>query len=280
MGGDVELVIVDTSADKRLDVPIWELGGKGVFVKEVQAAVLDGRADLAVHSGKDLPTAAVDGLALAAVLERGRRLATPTAAARRSAELRPGRRWPPGRRGAGPSWPDLRPDLTFAGLRGTWPPGLAKAAEVDAIVVAAVALSGWGLAAHLREVLLGRRARAPGRPGALAVECRADDDPTALAALAAIEHGPSRRAVDAERAFLAELRRRPRPCPPAPTPPVRPRRVGCRWRGLLASPDGHTVLRHTEVGAGRRRRRPGRPPPPRPRRVWPWTTTAVAATAS
>ena len=52
----VELVVVETQGDRRLDVPIWELGGKGVFAKEVQAAVLDGRADLAVHSGKDLPS--------------------------------------------------------------------------------------------------------------------------------------------------------------------------------------------------------------------------------
>ena len=68
---EVELVIVDTQGDRRLDVPIYELGGKGVFAKEVQAAVLDGRADLAVHSAKDLPSVTVPGLVLAAVPERG-----------------------------------------------------------------------------------------------------------------------------------------------------------------------------------------------------------------
>src|SRR3546814_9085637 len=67
----VELVIVDTQGDRRQDVPIWELGGKGVFAKEVQAAVLDGRADLAVHSAKDLPSGRFPGLALACVPERG-----------------------------------------------------------------------------------------------------------------------------------------------------------------------------------------------------------------
>ena len=66
----VEKVIVETVADARLDIPIWEMGGKGVFVKEVQAAVLDGRADLAVHSGKDLPALTPDDLVLAAVPER------------------------------------------------------------------------------------------------------------------------------------------------------------------------------------------------------------------
>src|SRR5687767_14765322 len=67
---EVELVIVDTQGDRRTDVPIYELGGKGVFAKEVQAAVLDGRADLAVHSAKDLPSVPSPGLMIAAVPER------------------------------------------------------------------------------------------------------------------------------------------------------------------------------------------------------------------
>ena len=70
-GVEVELVLLDTEGDRRLDVPIAEVGGKGVFAKEVQQAVLDGRADLAVHSAKDLPAVTVDGLVLAAVPERG-----------------------------------------------------------------------------------------------------------------------------------------------------------------------------------------------------------------
>ena len=69
-GLDVEIVPVETSGDRRLDTPIWELGGKGVFVKEVQAAVLAGRADIAVHSAKDLPSGTPEGLVLAAVPER------------------------------------------------------------------------------------------------------------------------------------------------------------------------------------------------------------------
>ena len=62
LGGDVELVIVKTSGDQRADVPIHEIGGTGMFVKEVQQAVLDGRADLAQHSAKDLPAITPDGL--------------------------------------------------------------------------------------------------------------------------------------------------------------------------------------------------------------------------
>src|SRR4029450_2957004 len=69
-GLEVETLVVETSGDRRRDVPIWELGGKGVFVKEVQAAVLEGRADVAVHSAKDLPSATPDGLVIGAVPER------------------------------------------------------------------------------------------------------------------------------------------------------------------------------------------------------------------
>src|SRR5262249_54381503 len=66
----VELVVVDTAGDRRPDVPVWEMGGQGVFVKEVQAAVLDGRADIAVHSAKDLPSVTAPGLRLASVPTR------------------------------------------------------------------------------------------------------------------------------------------------------------------------------------------------------------------
>ena len=69
-GLEVETVVVETSGDRRRDLPIWELGGKGVFVKEVQAAVLEGRADVAVHSAKDLPSLTPDGLVIGAVPER------------------------------------------------------------------------------------------------------------------------------------------------------------------------------------------------------------------
>src|SRR5207248_3838397 len=71
LGGEAELVVVSTTGDQRTDVPIWTLGGTGVFVKEVQQAVLDGRADLAVHSAKDLPSELTPGLVIAAVPERG-----------------------------------------------------------------------------------------------------------------------------------------------------------------------------------------------------------------
>ena len=118
-----------------------EIGGKGVFATEIQAALLDGRADVAVHSAKDLPAVTGDGLVLAAVPERGEpcdalvggRLderaegaVVATGSARRRAELA-----------------HLRPDLRFAELRGNMTTRLARSVDFDAIVVAAVALSAW-----------------------------------------------------------------------------------------------------------------------------------------
>ena len=108
----VEPVVVETVADVRLDIPIWEMGGKGVFVKEVQAAVLDGRADLAVHSGKDLPALTPAALRLAAVPERGdpRDVLIGSDARRSAAWCGGGHRFgaPSGPVGVDPSRPHLR----------------------------------------------------------------------------------------------------------------------------------------------------------------------------
>lgn len=202
LGTKVQTVVVDTQGDRQTDVPIWELGGRGVFVKEVQAAVLAGRADIAVHSAKDLPSATPEGLTLACVPER----ADPRDAlvGQRFDALAPGARIGTGsvRRRAQLAW--LRPDLTFGGLRGNMETRLSKAGDFAAIVVAAAALDRLGRMSDVTQVL-GMSVMVPQvGQGALAIECREDDDDT-LAALAVIEHGPSRRAVDAERAWLAEV---------------------------------------------------------------------------
>ncbi len=199
---EVDLVVVETEGDRRADVPIAELGGKGVFAKEVQAAVLDGRADLAVHSAKDLPSVTVEGLVLAAVPERGE--VRDALVGSTVADLPQGATVATGSQRRRVQLLEMRPDLRFAELRGNMRTRLAKAADFDAIVVAAVAFERLGLGAELREVLsLDAMVPQVGQ-GALAVECRAGAAAT-REALAAIEHGPSRRRVDAERAFLAEL---------------------------------------------------------------------------
>ncbi|MGH9000105.1 MAG: hydroxymethylbilane synthase, partial [Acidimicrobiia bacterium] len=138
LGGDVTYVLVSTSGDRQPDVPIATLGGTGVFVKEVQAAVLDGRADLAVHSAKDLPSETPAGLRLAAVPERGdprdalvgatlgdlpEGSLVGTGSVRRQSQLAA-----------------FRPDLRFADLRGNIETRVARAVDFGAVVVAAAAL--------------------------------------------------------------------------------------------------------------------------------------------
>jgi hydroxymethylbilane synthase len=243
LGDEAELVVVDTAADRRLDVQIWEMGGKGVFVKEVQAAVLDGRADLAVHSAKDLPSHTPAGLVIGAVPERGD--ARDALVGCRLADLRPGAMVATGSLRRRAQLADLRPDLTFAGLRGNIATRLAKAEGFDAIVVAAAALQRLGHAGRAGEILDVDVLIPQVGQGALAVECRTDDE-QAIEALAAIGHGPSRRAVDAERGFLAELGG---DCDlPAGAHATAGHDGQLTLEGLLASADGHVVLRHRTSG--------------------------------
>jgi hydroxymethylbilane synthase len=243
LGETVEPIAVQTTGDRRTDVAIWEMGGQGVFVKEVQAAVLDGRADFAVHSAKDLPSASPDGLVIAAVPERddprdalvgstleglpvGARVGT--GSVRRRAQL---------------AW--ARPDLTFAGLRGNIDTWLAKASEFHGIVVAAAALRRLGKTYAIDEVLDTSIVLPQVGQGALAVECRADDA-VVRERLAAIDHGPSRRALEAERAYLREIGEG------CQLPVGALATVGADGRmtltGMIASLDGHSLLRHSDVG--------------------------------
>ncbi|MDY7106388.1 MAG: hydroxymethylbilane synthase [Actinomycetota bacterium] len=201
-GVEVELVPVETTGDLRRDVTIAEIGGKGVFVKQVQVAVLDGRADLAVHSGKDMPAATPDGLTIAAVPER----ADPRDAlvGARLDDLPPGATVATGsvRRRAQLAW--HRPDLTFAELRGNVDTRVKAAERFGAVVLAVAGLERLGLGAHIAERLPTRMVVPQVAQGALAIECPVDrTDVREL--LAAVEHAPSRRTFDAERAFLTEL---------------------------------------------------------------------------
>jgi hydroxymethylbilane synthase len=245
----VDPVVIQTTADQRLDIPIWEMGGKGVFVKEVQAAVLEGRARVAVHSGKDLPAETHPELVIAAVPARAD--ARDVLVGATLDGLAPGTCIATGsvRRRAQLAW--LRPDLTFTGLRGNIATRLDKIPPGGAIVMAAAALDRLGLYAELDGtgvpyqvldpvILLPQVAQ-----GALAVECRADDD-EAIALLRTIDHGPTHRAFDAERGFLRELGG---DCD-LPAGAYAPLRLDdtIELDALLASLDGHTVLRHREVG--------------------------------
>jgi hydroxymethylbilane synthase len=204
----VELVTVLTEGDRRRDVPAAALGGKGIFTAAVQEAVLDGRADLAVHSAKDLPAAQVPGLVLAAVPERDdpRDVLVGRSQLTGLDDLAPGARVGTGspRRVALLKW--LRPDLELVAIRGNVDSRVRRvnAGELDAVVLAAAGLRRLGLAANAGVPLdPDTFTPAPGQ-GALAVEAR-EDDTGALGLLSALTHRPSRVALRAERAFLHRL---------------------------------------------------------------------------
>lgn len=201
-GTTVELVFVETTGDRRTDVPIHSIGGLGVFVKEVQNAILEGRADVAVHSAKDLPSTPASGLVIGAFTRRrdprdvlvGRPLAdlamgatVASGSVRRRAQL-----------GA------LRPDLRFVELRGNIPTRLEKIPADGSIVMAAAALQVLGWTDRVAEFLsVDDMVPAVGQ-GCVAVECRADDE-RVRAILGSIDDPTTRRSVETERAFLAEL---------------------------------------------------------------------------
>lgn len=203
-GQRVELIFVETLGDRtqHADVPLHTIGGQGVFVKEIQSAVLRGEADMAAHSAKDLPSVVADGLHIAAFCQRRDArdvligstidgLATgasvATGSVRRRAQLAV-----------------ARPDLEFLELRGNIHTRLGKVPPGGAIVMAAAALEVLELLGEISEYLPPATfVPSPGQ-GCVAVECRADDD-RMIELLGAVDHAPTRRSVEVERAFLAEL---------------------------------------------------------------------------
>jgi hydroxymethylbilane synthase len=242
---DVEYVLVSTTGDRDQTSDLHTIGGQGVFTKEVQQAVLDGAADVAVHSAKDLPTATPPGLLLATVPER----ADPRDALVGSsfAGLVSGARVGTGSVRRRAQLAAARPDLTFGPLRGNIQTRLARRTErgYDAVVVARAALERLGLVDDDVDVLDEQVMLPQVAQGALAAECRADDART-LTRLRAIDDRVAHVAVDTERAFLAELGGGcDLPCGALA-------RVGgpdgaIVLDALLASLDGHVVLR-TRVG--------------------------------
>ncbi len=211
LGRDVELVFVSTTGDRDQTSELHAIGGRGVFTKEVQQAVVDGRADVAVHSAKDLPTETPPGLALASIPERAD--ARDALVGRAFADLVAGARIGTGSVRRRAQLAAARPDLTYGPLRGNIETRLRKREELgyDAIVVAVAALERLGLTASNHYDVLDPGVMLPQvAQGALAVECRADDART-LERLRAIDDRDAHRAVDSERAFLARARRRLRP---------------------------------------------------------------------
>lgn len=203
----VELVEIETSGDRFRDAALSQMGGDGVFTKEIQRALLASVVDVAVHSLKDLPTAIVPGLALAAVPERG-----PSGDALISHKHR---RFDDLPIGAVVGTSSLRrrsqalhrrPDLNLVNLRGNVETRLRKLDEqdLDAIILAEAGLLRLGLGSAITELLDPQWMLPAVGQGALGLECRTDDAVT-LGLLDRLNDGPTRQAVLAERALLRGL---------------------------------------------------------------------------
>ncbi|MBS0201695.1 MAG: hydroxymethylbilane synthase [Planctomycetes bacterium] len=208
----VELVHVSTAGDRDQTERLRDLGSLGVFTREVQSAVLDGRADVAVHSLKDLPTEPVPGLVLAATPERGATadaLVLPT-----GSPLTPELQALPQGARIGTGSPRrqaqlrfLRSDLVLDEVRGNVETRLRKLDEggYDALVLAAAGLTRLGLGGRISCLLAPPLMFPAVSQGAVGVECRASDD-SVRQILATITHSPTLAAATAERSLLSTLR--------------------------------------------------------------------------
>ena len=247
-GCDVRILGMTTRGDQILDRPLADIGGKGLFIKELEVAMADGRADLAVHSLKDVPMEMPEGFALAAIgaredprdalvsnryldlagLPGGARLGT--SSLRREAQLR-----------------ERDPLLSMQPLRGNVNTRLRKLDEgqYDAIILAAAGLKRLGFASRIASLLDPEEMLPAAGQGALAVECRADRADV-MAALAPLADRETTLATAAERAFARMLSGS---CH-TPLAAHAVFRHGELWlRGLVASPDGAEVMRGDKSAA-------------------------------
>lgn len=238
----VELLALSTRGDEILDTSLAKIGGKGLFVKELELALAEGRADLAVHSAKDVPMELPDGFALGAILERedprdafvsGKYddldalpagAVVGTSSLRREAQLR-------GR----------YPQLRVASLRGNLDTRLAKLdrGDHDAIILAAAGLKRLGLGARIRSLLSVEQSLPAAGQGALAIEYRAERGDIA-ASLSALNHRATELAVRAERAVSRALGGSCQ-LPLAAYASVSGSTL--ELRGLVANPDGKSMVR-------------------------------------
>ena len=238
----VELVPMSTQGDKILDTPLAKVGGKGLFVKELETAMLEGRADIAVHSMKDVPVEFPDGLGLHTICEREdprdafvsnhfnqidelpQGAVVGTSSLRRQCQLRA-----------------ARPDLVIRDLRGNVNTRLAKldAGEYDAIILAAAGLKRLEMAHRIAAFIEPEQSLPANGQGAVGIECRLDDHEL-HALLAPLEHPETRIRVLTERAMNRALQGGCQ-VPIGAYALVQGEEV---WlRGLVGSPDGSRVIR-------------------------------------
>jgi len=248
-GLEVELVPIVTQGDRILDRSLAAIGGKGLFIKELEVALEEGRADIAVHSMKDLPGEVPEGLTIAAVLERAdARDALLTVKSAAFADLPRGARVGTSSLRRQAQLLAARPDLHIEPLRGNVDTRLRKldAGEMDAIVLACAGLIRLGWEARISARLDTRISLPAVAQGVIGIECRRDDSRT-HALVTGLDHAATRRAMDAERAFAQRLGG-------SCQSPIAAHAVleGGRLTldGLVAEPDGSQLWRESMSGSG------------------------------
>ncbi|WP_212749922.1 hydroxymethylbilane synthase [Acinetobacter nosocomialis] len=238
----VELVKFVTQGDKILDTPLAKIGGKGLFVKELEAALLDGRADLAVHSMKDVPMALPEGLTLAVICEREDPLdAFVSNHFENFADLPQGARVGTSSLRRKSQILKQRPDLQIIDLRGNVGTRLSKLddGQYDAVILASAGLKRLGLEERIRHCIEPSVSLPAVGQGALGLECRADDQDV-LALIQPLLHTETDVCVRAERAFNAYLEGGCQ-VPIAGYATLQDGKI--HIEGRVGSPDGQTLLR-------------------------------------
>jgi hydroxymethylbilane synthase len=246
-GHEVELEIIKTTGDKIVDVALAKVGTKGMFTKEIEEALAEGRVDLAVHSLKDLPTALAPGFEIAAITKRENprdvfcsskyesiedlppRARVGTSSLRRQAQLKA-----------------LRPDLEIHPLRGNVDTRLRKleAGEYDAIILAAAGLNRLGKTELVRQVIPAEVMCPAAGQGALGIEIRAGDSATRQH-LAFLDDAAARATTTCERALLNKLGGG---CQVPIGASAEMRNGRLHLEGIVARPDGSKVLREARDG--------------------------------
>lgn len=249
-GLEVELVVIRTTGDRIQDRPLAEIGGRGLFTRELDEALLEGRVDLAVHSLKDLPTVLPDGLALAAIPRREDPrdvLVGPKGRAATLATLDRGARVGTGSLRRKALALAHRPDLVVEPIRGNLDTRIAKVdrGEYDAIVLAAAGMRRLGWTDRISEALEPAGWLPAPAQGALAVVTRVEDLETARVWSDGLDDRPARAAVRAERQVLHALEAG---CQLPVGALAIPYGGGMRLRAIVASPDGKRAVRAEASG--------------------------------
>jgi hydroxymethylbilane synthase len=240
----IELLVIKTSGDLIQDIPLSQVGGKGLFVKEIEQALLDGRADLAVHSMKDVPPELAEGLAIAAVSKRETPWDALCARAPITVDTLP--------HGAKVGTSSMRrqcqllarrPDLKIEMLRGNVPTRIKKLDDgmYDAVILAAAGLTRLGMADRITQELPLELSIPAVAQGVMGIETRAGDVLVRQLSVRAIHDERAQAAVTAERAFLAKMGG-------SCTTPLAAHTIdrpdgGIRLVGMCGLPDGTKILR-------------------------------------